>query len=337
MVESIEKAIFDYVELLRNSSFCLVPRGRRLGSFRFLEVLQAGCVPVLLANGWVLPFSEVIDWTRAAIWSDERLLLQVPDIIRSILPSQLLAMRQQTQILWTRYFSSIEKIILGHFHALGLFSFISVYGLSQKLSLVMNIVCNNIIVVWSSTRQAAPTPSRLPGGEIPITVVPDTPTGYARYQLYSSISTDAVFSLEEDALLTTEELDFGFVVWRTFPDRLVGYPARKHYWSEAKGSWTFSSRWFNSYSIILTGAAVYHRYYQHLFITTAQALQRKGVPTIYCDDILFNVVTSDVRRFRQRSTCLNSFYNALGQLPLFTSNLRLDPVLFKDKVSVQLF
>ncbi|CAL4082003.1 unnamed protein product, partial [Meganyctiphanes norvegica] len=102
---------YDYEVLLRNSTFCLVPRGRRLGSFRFLEVLQAGCIPVLLANGWELPFSEVINWGQAAIWADERLLLQVPDMLRSINSSQILWMRQQSQVLWNQYFSSVEKII----------------------------------------------------------------------------------------------------------------------------------------------------------------------------------------------------------------------------------
>lgn len=38
---------------------------------------QAACVPVMLSNGWELPFSEVIDWNQAAIIGDERLLLQV--------------------------------------------------------------------------------------------------------------------------------------------------------------------------------------------------------------------------------------------------------------------
>ena len=102
---------WDFNLLISNSTFCLVPRGRRLGSFRFIETLEAGCVPVLLSNGWQLPFAEVIDWSEAVVEADERLLLQVPEILHSVSPARIFAMRQQTQVLWDRYLSSIEKIV----------------------------------------------------------------------------------------------------------------------------------------------------------------------------------------------------------------------------------
>lgn len=102
---------YDYEELLKNATFCLAPRGRRLGSYRFLESLQAGCIPVLLSNGWELPFSEVIDWSKALIQGDERLLTEIPSVVRSYGKEEILAMKQQTLFLWEAYFSSIEKIL----------------------------------------------------------------------------------------------------------------------------------------------------------------------------------------------------------------------------------
>ena len=116
---------WDYISLLKNSTFCLVPRGRRLGSFRFIETLQQACVPVVLADDWVLPFrsklftsiinqrnsSEVIDWERSTINWDEKLLLELGQHLEDVSPADVLRMRQEGANLYSTYFSSVDQIV----------------------------------------------------------------------------------------------------------------------------------------------------------------------------------------------------------------------------------
>lgn len=41
--------------------------------------------------------------------------MQVPEVVRSVSATRILALRQQTQVLWERYFGSIEKIVFTTF------------------------------------------------------------------------------------------------------------------------------------------------------------------------------------------------------------------------------
>ncbi|XP_054720882.1 exostosin-1-like [Uloborus diversus] len=426
-LENKEYDRFDYQVLLSNATFCLVPRGRRLGSFRFLEALQAGCVPVLLSNGWELPFGEAIQWSKAIVFADERLLLQVPDIVRSISPTRVHAFRQQTQVLWDNYFSSVEKIvsttleiirerlyvtaqrssfvwnthpgalpILPQFsdvlrdfpfylNALGAepgpkFTAVvyvsmaasSAHSASSPLLRLVKTVAKSayaarIVVIWNS--ESVPASSvKWPPSTIPINVIQaQHKTISSRFFPHPLIQTDAVLSLDEDVLLTTEEVDFAFRVWQSFPERIVGYPARSHFWDDSRGCWGYTSKWTNDYSIVLTGAAFYHRYYHFLYTHYLSHLLHKIVDQSQnCEDILLNFLVSHVTRlppikvtqrkqyketmisgggktypspwndpdhFMQRQTCINSFAKIFGYMPLVRSNTRLDPVLFKDPVS----
>lgn len=62
----------------------------------------------------------------------------------------------------------------------------------------------------------------------------ERPTISQRFYPHEFIETDAILSLDEDAILNTDELDFAYKVWRDFPDRIVGYPARAHFWDDSK-------------------------------------------------------------------------------------------------------
>ncbi|XP_077287346.1 exostosin glycosyltransferase 1 ttv isoform X2 [Arctopsyche grandis] len=418
---------YEYEVLLQNSTFCLVPRGRRLGSFRFLEVLQAGCVPVLLSNSWRLPFSSVIDWNKAVLWADERLLLQVPELVRSVGAARILAMRQQTQLLWEQYFSSIEKIVfttleiiaeripgrarrdaLAWNSAPGALVTLPQYAdtrdaypfwleamgtsppgpnaftaliycqlgapthpTSPLYRLIKNIsrsrYIHRILIMWANDRPPPPrsrwpsTPYSVPLDIIDASVYSPGMGISARFQPHALIETAAVLQLDEDASLTADEADFAYTVWKDFPDRIVGYPARTHFWDDAKGAWGYTSRWTNEYSIVLTGAAVYHRYYHDLYTRWLPPLLHKAVAqTNNCEDILMNCLVAHVTRrpplkltqrkqykernlgrspwndpdhFIQRQSCLNTFAAVFGYMPLVRSRVRLDPMLFKDPVS----
>ena len=52
---------------LMNTTFGLVPAGRSPNSYRLVEVIAAGIVPVLIADNYVKPFDTLIQWHRCIL------------------------------------------------------------------------------------------------------------------------------------------------------------------------------------------------------------------------------------------------------------------------------
>lgn len=64
-----------------------------------------------------------------------------------------------------------------------------------------------------------------------------------------------------------------------------------------QASWGYTSKWTNDYSIVLTGAAFYHRYYNYLYTEWLSPLLLKTVEQSHnCEDILINFLVSHVTR-----------------------------------------
>uniref|UniRef100_A0A2K5RQV5 Exostosin-like 1 n=1 Tax=Cebus imitator TaxID=2715852 RepID=A0A2K5RQV5_CEBIM len=396
-------------EMLPNATFCLISGHRPQAASRFLQALQAGCIPVLLSPRWELPFSEVIDWTKAAIIADERLLLQVLAALQEMSPAQVLALRQQTQFLWDAYFSSVEKVIHTTLEVIQ----DRIFGTSAHPSLLWNSPPGALLALstFSTSPQDFPfyhlqQGSRPEGrfsaliwvgasGQPPLKLIqavagsqhcaqvcslPSWSPGIQgmrkisecsccllldRFFPYSTIRTDAILSLDARSSLSTSEVDFAFVVWQSFPERMVGFLTSSHFWDEAHGGWGYTAERTNEFSMVLTMAAFYHRYYHTLFThSLPKALRTLADEAPTCVDVLMNFLVAAVTKLppikvpygKQRQeaaplvpggpdtgpklqapdpNCINQIAAAFGHMPLRSSRLRLDPVLFKDPVSVQ--
>ena len=140
--------------------------------------------------------------------------------------------------------------------------------------------------------------------------------------------------------------------------------------SSSSLKWAYTSKWGNEYSMVLTGAAFLHRYYLRLFQELPRGALERVDTFSNCEDILMNFLISDVTglppikvtqkkqymtrvepsepqpqlgrlasrwdnssHFQERQKCINAFTEDFGTLPLQNSEVRLDPLLFKDDVA----
>ncbi len=77
-------------ELMMRSVFTLSPAGYGRWSFRFVEALLNGSIPIIVSDGYVMPFSDVINWNECCVFVDEADLLTLESIVGAISVQEVL-------------------------------------------------------------------------------------------------------------------------------------------------------------------------------------------------------------------------------------------------------
>ncbi|OCT79112.1 exostosin-like 3 [Xenopus laevis] len=219
---------------------------------------------------------------------------------------------------------------------------------------------NKVVVVWNSPK--LPSEDLLwPDIGVPIVIVRTEKNSLNnRFLPWDQIETEAVLSIDDDAHLRHDEIMFGFRVWREARERIVGFPGRYHAWDIPHRSWLYNSNYSCELSMVLTGAAFFHKYYAYLYsYVMPQAIRDMVDEYINCEDIAMNFLVSHITRkppikvtsrwtfrcpgcpqalshddshFHERHKCINFFVKVYGYMPLLYTQFRVDSVLFKTRL-----
>lgn len=94
-----------YIKHMKNSKYCLCPRGFEVNSPRIMEAISYECVPVIISDNFVPPFLEVLKWEAFSVLVPEEDLSKLREILVGIseeryLEMQLAVRKVQRHFLW---------------------------------------------------------------------------------------------------------------------------------------------------------------------------------------------------------------------------------------------
>ncbi|TQD89737.1 hypothetical protein C1H46_024731 [Malus baccata] len=86
-----------YESMLKKSRFCLCPSGYEVASPRVVEAIYAECVPVLVSDSYVPPFSDVLEWKSFSVQVQVKDIPNIKRILMGISQSQYLRMQRRVK------------------------------------------------------------------------------------------------------------------------------------------------------------------------------------------------------------------------------------------------
>lgn len=396
--------VSQYKKTLTEMSWCLVTLPADVVTL-LTDCLAAGAIPVLLTSAPPsLPLSQLIDWSLVSVQFRPSSVSTMLSVLQSYSPHHVTQLRTAGARVYSQYLQTPAKMTLVLLKILetrqrvtqhqmrpapalpvqseqGFTTVILTYDREKSLFQVIKRISQvdslvRILVIWNHQSKSPPPAESWPRINKPLKVIQTSSNKLSnRFYPYDEIETECVLSLDDDiSMLTVDELEFGYQVWREFPDRIVGFPPRTHVYDNVTGQYKYESEWVNDVSLVLTGVSFYHKFWHYTYTASPSQEQRQIKEWvdkhINCEDIAFNLMVANAtgkapikvgprKKFKcltpscensgmlsasashleERSKCLDQFVSIYGFNPLKTVQFRADPVLYKENfpLDVKLF
>jgi Exostosin family len=88
-----------YIQHMKTSKYCICPMGYEVNSPRIVEAIYYECVPVIIADNFILPFEEVLDWSVFSVVVPEKDIPNLKNILLGISLRRYLKMHNCVKML----------------------------------------------------------------------------------------------------------------------------------------------------------------------------------------------------------------------------------------------
>lgn len=96
--EVLPKAIarnVSYMQHMQLSKYCICAMGYEVNSPRIVEAIYYDCVPVIVADNFVLPFSDVLDWAAFSVTIPESEIPNLKRVLSGISDGNYMSMQRR--------------------------------------------------------------------------------------------------------------------------------------------------------------------------------------------------------------------------------------------------
>jgi hypothetical protein len=102
-----------YIKMIGDSYFSLCPRGTGISTVRLFESIYMNSIPVIIADGYKKPMSDIINWDEFSITIKEKDIDKIAEIIKSVSDEEIAKKQERLKFISDNYINNnIIDIIL---------------------------------------------------------------------------------------------------------------------------------------------------------------------------------------------------------------------------------